>query len=760
MKIGVITFWDSQDNYGQILQCYALQTFLRKMGHDACIIKYKPYEKLSIGKKIRKLSPLHVYAYIKLQKQRKTIPSYQDVLRNFDSFREEHLKYTDKIYHGFKELWEEDWSGYDAFICGSDQIWSPKPDEQLNAYFLQFAPFKSKRIAYAPSFGRKELSDEYQSQLHSLLRNFDAVSVREAKSIAFCEKANKHAEWVCDPTLLLTYDDYKNIAIESERKETAFCYFINWDTQFSKDDVEAYLKEKGLHTRYFCTYGQKQLFDYEKDQTIGQWISAIMSSKVSFTNSFHGTVFSIISHTPFVVFPLTGESSAMNDRLVSLLSYLGLEDRIYSEAKNVDTIMDTSVDWNAIDEKLAAFRKLSTDFIDKALTFEDISPPHNICFLTHGSVHHKYGGLDRVTELLTEYFQKKGCNVYYVSQVEREITHQDLQYFLPDHTIWNNSKNAKWLNTFLHEKNIDVVINQEGNVDLTIPITEGIRKITVLHFNPNYIDDRHFYNKVKHYPSPIRQLCRVLNHTPLNQIGLNYLRNKLSANYKRQINWADDFVMLSDNFRTTLDELLPQGYDVTKVKAINNPIVLDKNIDINNLTKDKVVLYVGRMDNNFKNVDQLLLMWKDIVKTNPEWRFVLCGDGPDLAYNKELVNQYHIDNVHFEGSCNPTEHYKTASIIMMSSSASEGWGMVLIEGMQYGCVPVVMDTYASVRDIVKDGYNGKVVQPSVNNFAEILINLMNDEKKQKAMSINALNDVKRFDMDMIGKQWDKLINMR
>lgn len=755
MKIGIITFWDSQDNYGQIMQCYALSTYLEKAGNKTVIIRYKPYQKESRLARLKKLNPAHVFAYYKYRKEQTSLQQVIGVTRDFDGFRNKYLKYTDKIYYGFEQLWHEDWSSFDAFVCGSDQIWSPKPDEQLNAYFLQFAPYKCLRIAYAPSFGRSVLPTEYQSQLHSLLEHFDAISVRESEGVDFCKQAQMNSQLVCDPTLLLTDSDYRQLTNNSIRDNHVFCYLIKWDTLFPVDEVKRIVaKYDGIH--YFCTNGQEQFFQYEKNQTIENWVESIQKSSLSLTNSFHGTVFSILSHTPFVAFPLIGEASAMNNRLTSLLTKLGLENRLYAEGDDLNRIIETPIDWNSVDARLVEFRTESERFILDALKKRERKCEHNICFLTSGSVHHNYGGLDRVTELLADYFKSKGANVYFVSQIHREVIHKDLQFFLPNKYKYHTEENARWLNDFLEQKCIDVVINQEGNVDITLPIKSGVKRITVLHFNPNYIDDNYFVNKFRTKP-----LLKLVFKTPIGNIGLQHLRKKLTLNYIRQIQWADSFVMLSDLFRPTLSQLLPKGYDYRKVLAINNPLSLDTTFDVNEMTKEKTILYVGRIDNGFKNVDKLIRIWGKIANQVPDWKFEICGQGQEFDANKQIVEQEEIPRCKLLGLVNPTHYYKKASVIMMASSASEGWGMVLVEAMQYGCVPIVLNSYAAVKDIVHNGENGVVVEPCQdmeNRFAQQLLKLIQSDSDRKQMMNKAIESVKQYDINNIGQQWLKLIN--
>ena len=115
------------------------------------------------------------------------------------------------------------------------------------------------RIAYAPSFGRSVLPTEYQSQLHSLLEHFDAISVRESEGVDFCKQAQMNSQLVCDPTLLLTDYDYRQLTNNSIRDNHVFCYLIKSYTQFPEHQVKRVV-DKYDRIQYFCTKGD-QKFD-------------------------------------------------------------------------------------------------------------------------------------------------------------------------------------------------------------------------------------------------------------------------------------------------------------------------------------------------------------------------------------------------------------------------------------------------------------------------------------------------------------------
>lgn len=130
MKIGIITFWDSQDNYGQVLQSFALQHYLKLCGHDAFLIRYK----LQANKRnhldktvslLKKISPNYLKSYYKYILNKKTEKKYnKDNPRHFEDFKHRFISFSSKQYNGFVDLDTEIWD-LDAFICGSDQIWSP-----------------------------------------------------------------------------------------------------------------------------------------------------------------------------------------------------------------------------------------------------------------------------------------------------------------------------------------------------------------------------------------------------------------------------------------------------------------------------------------------------------------------------------------------------------------------------------------------------------------------------------------------------------
>ena len=205
MKIGTVTYWNTQDNYGQILQCYALLTTLRDMGHDAFLIKYLPAPRQQslvhlLITAVRYLSPSYRRTALMWRRLRR-IAATEALLhpRGFDQFRTEYIPSTSRTYNE-NEL-EETPPEADAYICGSDQIWGvPNP-----VYFLQFGKATTKRLAYAPSMGGITPKGKDKKTISTYLSRFDFISSREGKDVqTLHEMGFSQAIQQPDPTLLLS----------------------------------------------------------------------------------------------------------------------------------------------------------------------------------------------------------------------------------------------------------------------------------------------------------------------------------------------------------------------------------------------------------------------------------------------------------------------------------------------------------------------------------------------------------------------------
>jgi hypothetical protein len=362
MKIGIMTFWWSDDNYGQLLQCYALQKYLRDAGHDAYLIRYDPrndYIKTPVWKTILKaFNPVKLVGYIHYKIKKRTV---YDTLakvnkkRGFEDFRGDYIKQSEKIYCSYQELIKEPPEA-DVYISGSDQVWNPdilsfkKTKNQIKAYFLDFGDMEKKRIAYAVSFGKEKLDDDFIEEITPLLKRFSYVSVRENLGLDICWQCGVKAEWVPDPTILLSVSDYRSLYSPMNRPndESSYCllYMLKNECDFSIEVIYDWAKKINIKVLYIT--GNLKYDKYERIYaTIPEWLCLIDKAKYVITNSFHCSIFSLLFQKKFGIIPLTGKFVEMNTRFYSLFKMFDIKQRFINNSFDV---LDTSIDWNRIED--------------------------------------------------------------------------------------------------------------------------------------------------------------------------------------------------------------------------------------------------------------------------------------------------------------------------------------------------------------------------------------------------------------------------
>lgn len=367
MRIAILTL-PLHTNFGGILQCYALQTVLERMGHEVSVLNTDFVDvncKTRIGLFIKRLA--------------KTILRKESRFYGWKTEREIPRQHTqafiDKYIHirNIKDLSLLTESEFDAIIVGSDQIWRPIYYRPIANAYLKFAKdWKHiRRIAYAASFGTDvwEYTQEETTECASLLRLFDFVSVRESSGVELCRKyLNVKAVQTLDPTLLLLEEDYIKLIGRSnvERHEGGlFCYFL--DEMPGKIELANRLAEKyglGLY-RANNAYADddSQYFEKRIQSSLEQWIAGFRDASFVVTDSFHGCVFSIIFHKHFLVM---GNSERGLARFVSLLSLFDLQERFVDAY--VDIIKMNKIDYVAVDEKLKLLRYNSQRFLENGLS--------------------------------------------------------------------------------------------------------------------------------------------------------------------------------------------------------------------------------------------------------------------------------------------------------------------------------------------------------------------------------------------------------
>ncbi len=367
MKVGILTFPNST-SYGAALQMYALYHTVKKLGHDAEIINYhSPYMKA--GKHIAKANAkrslrdkVRFWARVILHKR---------LERNFRDFEKEHTKLfpARPITHKTRLVLAD--ARYDAVICGSDQVWNPRITDSDLSYFLDFCSENTKRIAYAPSFGVDSLDGAFAASVAGELRRFAALSVRErAGQILAEEVIGWPVPIVVDPSMLLDADEWSSLEQEYPMVRGEYIFYY---TARHSSSLFSYCRALSERTglRIVVAGGnlikKKQNRDpgvqYAVDISPAEWLYLIHHAQYVVTNSFHGTVFSIIYRKNFYV----EFSSDTNSRLTHITEMLGLQNRVVKNGMCAGT---SPCDYSMTEVKLPALCEESVRYLENALREE------------------------------------------------------------------------------------------------------------------------------------------------------------------------------------------------------------------------------------------------------------------------------------------------------------------------------------------------------------------------------------------------------
>lgn len=353
MKIGILTL-PIKSNYGCILQAFALQKVLSEMGNDAWIIR-RSWNSEDNGM----IHLLAKYLYHKV------------VIKKFNQFIENYLTPQTAIIDTKQKVIELNEMHFDAYIVGSDQVWRMRNTYGVGFnYFLDFVSnTKAKKIAYAASFGVDywdDINPEISIPIVSFwLNQFDAISVREESGCKICSELFKvKAKHVLDPTLLLTADDYQNIfSLKHSEQDYIAVYILDMDRN-KQELINKVSKFYRLPIKFLNTPPNLLLpfvlSEFFKP-SVNQWLSSISNAKYVITDSFHGTLFSIIFKRKFLVL---GNRERGLTRIESILDMLNLRDRNYS---GDFSILDKEINYDKVNLKLRKAQSVSLDFLKSAL---------------------------------------------------------------------------------------------------------------------------------------------------------------------------------------------------------------------------------------------------------------------------------------------------------------------------------------------------------------------------------------------------------
>lgn len=386
MKIAIVT-WITYRNFGTLLQGYALQSCLECMGHDTWILsdqsvlgelqRNRPKETTGATEEngnqpaaarlwnlLRNPQRIHRVVLSRFFPDKYCYPLLASQ-RAFEKFRKEYMHVHEGILISNLQCLDD---SYDAFVCGSDQIWSV-----LNPicpyYFLDFT--RKRKIAYAPSLGTTVVSEDKMRQIVDLTKGFSALSVREFDSaIQLSQKMKRDVQWVCDPTLLHDKEFWSRFTQNTPVRKGKYlvCYFLEnkpWYFQKAQEIAKSLRLPVVLIPNRYEFLARGEVFP----EAVGpcEFVSLIQNAEYVLTDSYHGSIFSLIFERPFLYFQRFSETdpNSQNLRITSLFRYLDIFSVCVSEHGEYN--LNSGLAYEQICERLQKFRTLSRRYLADSL---------------------------------------------------------------------------------------------------------------------------------------------------------------------------------------------------------------------------------------------------------------------------------------------------------------------------------------------------------------------------------------------------------
>lgn len=369
------------------------------------------------------------------------------------------------------------------------------------------------------------------------------------------------------------------------------------------------------------------------------------------------------------------------------------------------------------------------------------------------------GGVEVVSATLAKQFSHMGHQVIIFAFDKGNgtaINSFDKLHVNIGHGYTYNKKNINQLRTILEKQRIQIVINQWGLPFLPMKILKHASKgvdvkiISIHHNDP--LSNGHLKDIEISLSNTRFFLKRILLKAKWHIV--DYITSQsMRYVYKH----SDRYMVLSSSFINHF-KLFTRIANPKKLLVQTNPVTIDASGYVfEPENKEKEILYVGRIDYNQKRVCRVIDTWALLENKYPEWRLTIVGDGPERANVEKQVDELGLKRVSFEGFQTPDNYYKRASILLLTSEY-EGFGLVLVECMSFGVVPIVYGSYSAVYDIIDDGKDGIILPFNDKGFdaakmAKRIADIINSPKQLQTMAVKAMGKSKNYSINNIYRSW-------
>lgn len=378
-RIGIVTIV-KVNNYGAELQAYATQRKMNLLGYDAELIDYlyyrnaghigepssRPFYPYPLKDRIKEWGLMGIDVIERIfrsSSQRRREERFAAFHRDFNRFSERQYRRRSDLFNNPPQ--------YDAYCVGSDQVWNPRCYTNLDAYFLDFVPDGKRRFSYASSFGVSEVPVTAREKYAHYLRKMDALSVREQSGVMLAERlSGKKAKLVADPTLLLTHQEWMDVAqpVEGLPEHYVLVYELH-PIPYLMEVAQCVAKKRNIPIVRLCK-NERSISKSENvinivDAGPSEFITLFDGADNVVTNSFHGTAFSVNFHKE--IYCVLTRNVKNNGRQESLLRRLGLEQRLIYDNEQNDLFALPQIHYDQVEVALNELRNESIQYIKEAV---------------------------------------------------------------------------------------------------------------------------------------------------------------------------------------------------------------------------------------------------------------------------------------------------------------------------------------------------------------------------------------------------------
>lgn len=398
----------------------------------------------------------------------------------------------------------------------------------------------------------------------------------------------------------------------------------------------------------------------------------------------------------------------------------------------------------------------------------------NILFYTEWNITPNSGGIGRVTAILTDYFRRHyGWKVYsiysarYQHKCEETDTDGSVQLRLHDRFGLRKRVKANYPSAanFVVGNKIDVVVIQ-SSMEVSRHLRQSLRKqnyevkiITCLHFAPGKDVFLTRLSDIKKADKLNRESLKIVVKALLSPVYNSLMIGLTKRGYRWAYRYSDRILVLSEKYKDSFSRFSGIA-DKGKLSVMPNPLSFEGNFkEEDRGNKKHTALVVGRLSEYEKRISVILTIWGEYEKRNPEsdWQLVIVGEGVSLNDYKKQAEQLRLKRCSFKGQQNPIDYYRQSELFLMTS-AFEGFPMTLVEAQQCGCVPIVMNSFLALPEIVTDGRNGIVVDSGDRaGFLNAILLLTDNSGQLKKMAESGMEDCQRFSQKTVCERWKRFL---